>query len=324
MLLPSALQHISNVAITALTSVWKQESIRKFRVKFLAVFSYIRTCYAISFHLRDTARSIDRHQWPYGTRPKSFAALGFAVFVFASNLNPVFTKKVMWVDVVADLKPEQAVTFLDVMGIDVQDFIKYSMIEATWPGSSPISAKVYAEVGSRSVDDIPIYLADKNHELATSFQQELKFETLVGKAKPFLFSLSVAIALFVGVKLFHIVMRSKTVTSNTAMDLAYYFSGYYFGAYSLFIFLRYPVDQPTGLVALLLIITEISLICVLMVQFWIFMNTVYREAFKRMIAATSIGAVAVIIMVIVPPTTLYFVLDVPIVSQNVHHFAGML
>jgi hypothetical protein len=111
--------------------------VRKFRVKIIVSLRFLSTCYAISFHPRDTTRSIERQQWPYGTRPKTFAAFGLAIFLVCSNLNPVLPSKVTWDSVVGDLTPEQTVVFLDIMGIGVEDFVKYGTAEAIWPGSSP-------------------------------------------------------------------------------------------------------------------------------------------------------------------------------------------
>jgi hypothetical protein len=181
--------------------------------------------------------------------------------------------------VVGDLTPEQTVVFLDIMGIGVEDFVKYGTAEAIWPGSSPLSTKIKTEVGSLSVDDIALYLAAKDYDAATSFQYELKFEKLLERGHRFVLSLSTAIAIFVGTIIFHVSMRSHTVAYKTGMDLGYYFAGYYLFAFAVFIVLEYPIVRPSGILALLLWVIEFIMTATLMVQFWIFMNAVYAISY---------------------------------------------
>ena len=327
MLPPRLLQNVPNAMASVFTSIWRRETIRKFRVKILALVRYVQACCAIAFYTRRTARRIYCHHWPYGTRAKSFAALGLAIFIAASSLNPIVNRNVMWFEVVADLKPKQASTFLDLMEIDVGDLIKHSNStdEVTRPGSSSVSAQIYAKVGSRSVDDIPIYLADKNRDLARAFEHELKFEKLIVKIKRLTNGLMIGIGLFLGVKMFHISMRSKTVTSEQGTNLGYYFAGYYLGVHSLFVVLyavdRYAVDRPGFLLALLLLGVTLTWVLGIIIQFWIFMNTMYRESLKRMLAATCIGAVALIVGLIVPLTIVELLLKVPNISEGVHQLA---
>lgn len=90
-------------------------------------------------------------------------------------------------------------------------------------------------------------------------------------------------------------MRSHTVAYKTGMDLGYYFAGYYLFAFAVFIVLEYPIVRPSGILALLLWVIEFIMTATLMVQFWIFMNAVYQQTFKRMLLATSAGAAALII-----------------------------
>jgi hypothetical protein len=304
-----------------LASFTNNRSLRKLRVKAIAWAKFFRVSLLIIIHPKRTAAEVASKAWPLGVRPKTFFALGFAVYTTVSYIDPHVTPTVTWLDVLLDLPSDKQARFWEIFHINSDELILHADEEMRLGNRSPLSGKIRNQVGSVELEQIIIYLANRDKPLATAFAESAKYAQLLRKMVAGIKAIYLSLLIVLSLVSFHFLASPIGVERSITINLGLFFAGYYLLIYSLFVLLRYEWGSPNRTYSFMFL--EACLAVGGLLQFALFINHVHRLRTIRLGLSIAGSAAVMVIGQWAMGSITATLIELPVVDNLLHRVAAL-
>ncbi len=226
--------------------------------------------------------------WESNSHPAAFLLATVALVAVVSPWLGPYSSEILWLDVFLELQAEDQELFQEVMDFGILEIASIER-EVWFPGDSLASRSVRKLAGSLELDEIAIYLARENANLARHFVQKVDRLGAFRRYDGYLFAPLLAVAWSLGSLVLHTSLRQPGLSLRTTYYVTVYWQCLWLLATPAVVALRVfllPAPRDRPVLGIIFVAVYVVLLVLALTQLGKLVGILYkrRSTLRRSVA----------------------------------------